>query len=169
MKADTIINKHIVAIADMKISTHADDEIITYSLGSCLGISAYDSQNGIGGLLHVMLPMAAGRHKDTRHENPFMYVDTGVPKFLNAVMRLGAARDNLEIKVAGGASMHTVDGKDNMFEIGRRNFLVLRKLLWKNGLLMKNHDIGGHAPRTMSLNVGTGITTIRSNGITTEL
>ena len=46
----------IVGISDIKISNASDDVIITYALGSCIGISVYDPVAKVGGLLHYMLP-----------------------------------------------------------------------------------------------------------------
>ena len=46
----------IVGVADMKTTSLRDDSIITYALGSCLGITVYDPVARVGGMLHVMLP-----------------------------------------------------------------------------------------------------------------
>ncbi len=93
LKNNCVGKKHIVGIADMKISSCPEDEVITYSLGSCLGISAYDPKARVGGLLHVMLPVSNGPlHAHRQAKNPLMYVDSGVPKFLNAILRKGATK-----------------------------------------------------------------------------
>jgi chemotaxis protein CheD len=71
--------KHIVGVADMKISEHQDDQLITYTLGSCLGITIYDPVAHVGGMLHVMLPLST-IDPSKAAENPWMFVDTGVPR-----------------------------------------------------------------------------------------
>jgi chemotaxis protein CheD len=115
----------------------------------------------VGGLLHVMLPISAIDPAKAR-DNPCMFVDTGVPKLFTQCYQAGAKKERLIIKVAGGAALsgHVEDH----FEIGKRNFLMLRKLLWKNGLLLTSQDVGGHYSRTMSLRLSDGQVTLRING-----
>ncbi|RPJ59820.1 MAG: chemotaxis protein CheD [Acidobacteria bacterium] len=158
--------KHIVGIADMQISRDPDDLLVTYALGSCLGIAIYDPTSHVGGLLHVMLPLSTIDPVKAK-ENPCMFVDTGVPILFHKCYEAGANRDKLLIKVAGGAN---VSGSvEDRFEIGKRNFLVLRKLLWRNGLLLQGHDVGGHHSRTLALEISTGQVRVKANGIESVL
>jgi chemotaxis protein CheD len=154
--------KQIIGIADMKVTSDPEDILVTYALGSCLGVAIYDPVARVGGLLHVMLPMSTiDPVKAT--ENPCMFVDTGVPLLFHRTYKAGAARERLLIRVAGGAN---VSGSvEDRFEIGKRNFLVLRKLLWRNGLLLKSHDVGGHHSRTMALYLNIGQVTVKANGV----
>jgi chemotaxis protein CheD len=146
----------------MKISTERGDLIITHALGSCLGITIHDPVACVGGLLHVMLPLSTiDLVKADR--NPFMFVDTGVPKLFLECFKVGAQKQRLEIRVAGGANSQNGEEND-LFQIGKRNMVMLRKILWKNGLLLKSHDVGGSNSRTMSLEIGTGRVSIRSVG-----
>jgi len=93
--------------------------------------------------------------------NPFMFVDTGFPRLLIDCFKAGAHKQRLEIWVAGGANSQHKEGND-FFQIGKRNLIILRKLLWKDGLLLKSYDVGGSNSRTMSLEIGTGRVTIKS-------
>jgi chemotaxis protein CheD len=149
---------HTVGVSDMKISAKKGDVIITHALGSCLGVAVYDPVACVGGLLHVMLPLST-IDPEKADRNPFMFVDTGFPKLLTECFKRGAQKERLEIRVAGG-----VDSTENLFQIGKRNLIILRKLLWKNGLLVKSYDVGGNNSRTMSLEIGTGKVTIKSGG-----
>ncbi len=151
-----------VGIAEMKVSDQRSDIIITHALGSCLGIAAYDPVACIGGLLHVMLPLSS-IDPVKAERNPLMFVDTGFPKLVLECLRIGAQKQRLEITVAGGANSNDREEND-LFKIGKRNFLILRKLLWKNGLLLKSYDVGGSNSRTMLLEIGTGKVMIRSSG-----
>ena len=153
--------KHTVGIADMKISASADDEIITHALGSCLGITVYDPVAGVGGLLHVMLPNSA-IDAAKAVQCPLMFVDTGVPALFKECYKFGAMKERMIVRVAGGACLNGHEG-DDFFNIGKRNFTMLRKLLWKNGVLLDAYDVGGSVSRMMSLRMGSGQVTIRTN------
>jgi len=152
-----------VGVADMKVSANPNDEIVTHALGSCLGIVIYDPVARVGGMLHAMLPLSSVDPEKARRY-PFMFVDTGVPRLFIACYDAGAQKRRLQVKVAGGACIHANEDED-LFQIGKRNFIVLRKLLWKNDVLLTSSDVGGTESRTLSLDIGTGEVTVRSNGI----
>jgi len=157
-----------VGVADMKHSASPGDVIITHALGSCLGITVWDPAVKIGGMLHVMLPCSRidpGKAK----ERPFMFVDTGVPLLFKEAYRLGARKERLVVRVAGGAAVHGKTDGEDLFRIGKRNVAMLRKLLWKNGILVDAEDVGGHCSRTMSLEVDTGRVVLRVDGREREL
>lgn len=149
----------------MKTATHPEDILITYSLGSCLGLTLYDPQSGIGGMLHCMLPLSRADKKKAE-ASPCMYTDTGVTLLLKELYGLGARQKNIIAKVAGGASMFDDNGR---FRIGERNYTVLRKVLWKNNIVLKSEEVGGTIPRTMILYLCDGRTMIKSQGTEREL
>jgi chemotaxis protein CheD len=155
----------VVGISEMKVTTNKDDVLVTYSLGSCVGLTLWDPVAGVGGLLHSMLPLSKidSAKADSR---PYMFVDIGVPKMLQEIFDLGAQRSRLIAKVAGCASL--LDDK-RLFKIGERNYTVLRKILWKNSILISAEDVGGTTSRTMYLYMADGRTTIKSGGKETEL
>ena len=149
--------KLVVGIADMKMAKQPGDEIVTYALGSCLGVTVYDSVAGVGGMLHVMLPQSTISPNKAR-ENPHMFVDTGLPQLFKEAYKLGAKKERLIVSVVGGASLKAM--RKDCFEIGKRNILVLRKMLWRNGVLLKAEDVGGNCSRNMSLDISTGTVTV---------
>jgi chemotaxis protein CheD len=155
----------VVGIADMRVSTSPDDELVTFALGSCLGVCVYDPVSKVGGLLHVMLPdseIDAARAE----ANPFVFVDTGVPRLFKRCYAAGANKQRMNVVVAGGAQTGT--GTGDHFQIGQRNFTMLRRLLWKNGVLITKHDVGGALPRTMSMSMENGTVTLkRGNAVVT--
>lgn len=155
----------VVGISDMRASADPTITLVTYSLGSCIGLSLYDPVAGVGGLLHAMMPVSTADPAKAA-ENPAMYTDTGVSALLQAVFDLGATRRNIIAKVAGAASQ--MDSAC-MFRIGERNYMVLRKVLWKNDILIASEVIGGSSSRTMYLEMATGRTLVRSNGTVREL
>jgi chemotaxis protein CheD len=153
---------HTVGVADMVISKDPDDSIITHALGSCLGITVHDPVAQVGGLLHVMLPLSTIDPKKAS-TNPYMFVDTGLPALFISSYKAGAKKDRLVVRVAGGASSK-IDPEDDYFEIGKRNLISFRRLLWRNGVLITAEDVGGNVSRTMSLSIGTGEVSLKVNG-----
>jgi len=151
----------------MKISSSPEDEIITYALGSCLGIALYDPGARVGAIVHVMLPLAS-IDPVKASTNPCMFVDTGVKNAFLECYKAGAQRSRLLVFAAGGACSVGLE-QDDYFQIGKRNITVLRNLLWKNGIILNNYDFGGTLSRTMSLELGTGRVVVRSNGTTAVL
>lgn len=154
----------VVGVSDYRVSSNINETIITYALGSCLGIALFDPEVNIGGLLHVMLPLSKADPEKAK-ARPAMYVDTGLQLILDDLYALGAQKGNLKISVAGGASMKATEREDH-FKIGKRNFTVFRKLLWKNGFLIAYQDIGGNKSRTMSLRLIDGTVSINKKPIT---
>jgi chemotaxis protein CheD len=153
--------KHIVDISDAKISTQPEDTIITYSLGSCIGVSVYDPISKIGGMLHYQLPSSKQDGKGAPIKNPLMYADTGMEILLKKMFSLGAEKKRMKIKIAGGSQM--LDDND-FFKIGKRNYTMIRQLLWKNGMFIDGEDVGGSIPRTLLLTIQDGTVTVKSKG-----
>jgi len=154
-----------VGISEMRVTNSRADVLVTYSIGSCVGLSLHDPEAGVGGIIHCMLPLSK-IDRDKAKTNPDMFADTGLPRLLQAVFDLGATRKRLVAKVAGGAGPLQGSG---VFKIGERNCVVLRTVLEKNGIPIAAEDVGGTCARTMSLYMDSGKTTIRAGGQEKEL
>ncbi|MCA8938764.1 MAG: chemotaxis protein CheD, partial [Planctomycetes bacterium] len=141
-----------------KVSRDPADVLVTYSLGSCVGVTLFDPVAKVGGMIHSMLPLSK-QSPESAARRPLMYVDTGLSELLKTLFDLGATRGNIVAKVAGCSGM--IDDK-NMFKIGERNLAVTRKVLWKNDIIIAGQDTGDCKPRTMRLFVGNGRTTVHS-------
>lgn len=163
MESTASIPRQVVGVADMRIATQPRVELITHALGSCLGIVVHDPVAGVGGMLHVMLPESSIAPEQAA-ENPEMFVDTGVPLLFKECYRFGAKKERMVLKVAGGAAIDAKAGEEDPFRVGKRNYVMLRKLLWKSGLLIEGQDVGGTVSRTLSLAVGEGVVTVSSQG-----
>ena len=151
-------NRLTIGIADMKFAQHSGT-LITYALGSCIGICLYDPAIKLGGLLHIMLPL----NMETGRKNPLKYADTGLAEMLRQMEAKGANRSRLIAKIAGGAKMFEVTG-GALGNIGQRNIESVRIQLKKHGLRLANEDVGGTVARTMSMDVENGTIVIRSYG-----
>jgi chemotaxis protein CheD len=142
----------VVNIADMKVSDQPEDVLITYSLGSCIAVVLYEPISKIGGMIHLMLPDSS-IERDKNRLAPFKFVDTGVPLLFKAMFALGAKRSLIQTKVIGGSN---VMDKSKFFNIGERNYTAVRKILWRNNIMIQSEDIGGSRSRTVKLNMQTG-------------
>jgi len=57
----------------------------------------------------------------------------------------------------------------DFFAIGKRNIVIARKMFWKNNVLIAAEHVGGSIPRTLYLEIGSGLTWMTSTGIKVEL
>ena len=142
----------IVGVADMATASAAQGRLITYALGSCIGLTAWDPTQRIGGMLHFMLPQP-GEGADPKDLKVNMYATTGIPMMFRRLLELGCRRERLVVCAAGGAEVIHDSG---VFAIGKRNRTILRKIFWKDGTAIAAEDSGGNQARTMSLCLQTG-------------
>ncbi|HEB52788.1 MAG TPA: chemotaxis protein CheD [bacterium] len=154
-------NGIVVGVADMAIGSERDQRIVTYALGSCIGLTAYDPVSKVGGMLHFMLPQPGGKN-DPMSLKQFMYATTGVPLLFRRLVERGAEQGRLVLVAAGGAEI--LEGAANM-AIGKRNRTMLRKVLWKMKLALAAEDTGGSLARTMTLQLASGEVQVRSRGL----
>lgn len=154
-----------VNISDAKVS--ADEEVVlaTYSLGSCIGLTLYDPKTKVGGMLHYQLPTST-LDADRAKQNPLMFADTGFAYLLGELLKNGADKKRLKVRMAGAAQMLN-DNK--LFDIGRRNHTAIRKILWQHGMLIEAEHVGGNTPRTMYLAISDGSVTLKMGQETVAL
>jgi len=150
----------IVGVGDMRVSNDAEAVLVTYSLGSCIGLAVYDPVARVGGLLHYMLP-DSNLDKDKARLNPYMFGDTGIPSLFKAAYQFGAKKNRMRTIVVGGSQILDQDG---LFNIGKRNHALLRKMFWKNNVMTHFEDVGGTVNRTLKLEVATGQAWLKVSG-----
>ncbi len=149
-----------VGIGDMKF-TRGNNIIITYALGSCIGITFYDPVIKLGGLLHIMLPSRS----DANDPKVFKYADTGIRETVRKLTAFGMVKTRTVVKIAGGAKMFEMKGGSSDFgNIGQRNAAMVKKVLMEERMRITAEDTGGSYARTMLLNVATGDVVIRTVG-----
>ena len=141
-----------VGMADYKVG-RSPSVLISYGLGSCIGISLYDPQRKIGGLLHIMLPDSTQARTS---DNPAKFADTGIPLMINDVIALGASRSRLVAKIAGGAQMFAFSNATDIMRVGTRNAETCKQILKRNGIRVIAEDTGGNYGRTVSIDLATG-------------
>lgn len=144
----------------MMVSDSTGETLITYGLGSCVGLTLFDPFKRVGGLVHCMLPLSRV-DRPRAEERPCLFVDTGIPVLLQALIDRGAKKRNLIACIAGAARL--LDDSET-FNVGERNLVVAKKVLWKNNVLVSAEDVGGNIARTMALDMSTGATMLKSHG-----
>lgn len=150
----------VVGISDCKVSQDSESILVTYALGSCIAVTMYDPVSKVAGMLHYMLPESS-LDAAKAQKNPCMFADTGIRALLDAVKAGGAQPRRMVVRLTGGAQV--LDG-EGVFQIGKRNYLAARKILWKAGILIAAEAVGGEVSRTVRLEVGTGRMWLREGG-----
>jgi chemotaxis protein CheD len=84
---------------------------------------------------------------------PGTFADTGIPALFRGMYALGCDKRDLVIKLAGGAAMN---GDRERFDIGARNLVIARRILWQSRLLVAAEAVGDSVPRTVYLDVQSG-------------
>jgi chemotaxis protein CheD len=142
----------VVGVADCRITNDAAASIVTYALGSCIAVAIHDPVAQVGGMLHLMLPESS-LDAAKADKNPYMFADTGIPLLFRQAYAAGADKKRLVVRVAGGAQLMDDGG---VFNIGKRNSLTVRKLLWRAGVMIAAEATGGCESRTVRLEMESG-------------
>jgi chemotaxis protein CheD len=142
-----------VGMADYKVGRDPNS-LISYGLGSCVGIALYDKVAKIGGLAHIMLPDSTQARSA---DNPAKFADTALPLMLNDMIKLGALKSRITAKIAGGAQMFTFANATDIMRVGERNTEAVRLILKKIEIRLIAEDTGGTYGRTVELKLDTGI------------
>ena len=147
-----------VGMADYKVGK-SPATLISYGLGSCIGVSLYDPQTKIGGLLHIMLPDSTQARAS---DNPAKFADTGLPLMLDDVVKAGAVKSRLVAKIAGGAQMFAFSNATDVMRVGARNAEAIKKMLKSFGIKIIGEDTGGTYGRTVSIDLVTGVYKVKT-------
>ena len=147
-----------VGIADLN-AVKEPDSLITYALGSCVGICLYDSSQKIAGLAHIMLPLsteAAGKVDNKRR-----YADTGIMELIQTMNLMGASTMRMTAKIAGGAQMFK-GSSSSMFNVGERNVAAVKKVLASYKIRIIAEETGADFGRTVLFHSESGAMEVRA-------
>ena len=147
-----------VGMAHLKAGK-APDSIISYGLGSCVGIALYDPQTKVGGLAHIMLPDSTQARAT---DNSAKFADTALPVLLDQVIALGGSRNRLTAKIAGGSQMFSFAQATDVMRIGDRNVESVRSVLKAMSIRLVAEDVGGNYGRTVELLLDSGAFVIKT-------
>ncbi len=150
-----------VGMADLKTCV-SPNGVTTLGLGSCVGIAIRDPGTKIGGLAHVMLPDSTAIRNS--HLNIAKFADTGIEELVSQMEKLGAKRNRMVAKLAGGATMFSFQGRADMVQIGARNVEASKLKLKQLNIPILAEDTGANYGRTVTFFPETGDFHIRAVG-----
>ena len=150
-----------VGMADLKTCI-SPNGVTTLGLGSCVGIALRDPVTKIGGLAHVMLPDSTAIRNSS--QNIAKFADTGIEELVRQIEKLGANRNRLEAKIAGGATMFQFSASSGTMMIGERNVEASKKKLAELKIPILAEDTGANYGRTVTFFPETGEFHIRAVG-----
>ncbi len=148
-----------VGISDLNV-VGASGTLVTYALGSCVGICLYDKIGKIAGMSHILLPSSVG-YKGAETQ-PHKFADTAIPSLIKKMEARGAKRANLTAKIAGGAKMFAQAANYDFANIGARNVESVKKTLMSLKIPIVAEDTGLDYGRTQYFSGADGIMTIKS-------
>jgi len=152
LEAATNQEKKMAGIGEVIFGFADNSLLIAPNLGSCLAVAAYDPGLRIGGVIHCLLPLSQVDLEKAKRQ-PCLYVDSGVSFLLDALFKKGADKARLKIAAAGAGN---INDERNVFEIGKKNHTIFRKVLWKNGLLIAGEHVGTSTSVTLMLSLVDG-------------
>ncbi|MEM7508932.1 MAG: chemoreceptor glutamine deamidase CheD [Pseudomonadota bacterium] len=120
--------------------TNETNVAVTTLLGSCVAACIRDSELGLGGLNHFLLPDGPedGSHKTARYGIHAMEV------LVNDILKQGGRRERLEAKVFGGANVIDLSAHETVGDSNAR-FVVTH--LEREGIQILSSDLGGECAR----------------------
>ncbi len=151
----------VLGIGGIGATNTMGSSLKTYALGSCIAVVILDPQTRTVGMVHVALPDSSIKPEKVA-TLPGYFVDTGIPALFEQMRRCGTkGPKGLIVKLAGGAQ---IMDQNNTFNIGKRNALAAKKILWGFGLAPVAEDLGDNFSRTVTLAADSGIMTLSSPG-----
>ena len=152
----------MLGVGDLGATNGQGDIVKTLALGSCVAVVLLDPKTKMVGMVHVALPDSS-INRDMAGERPGYFADTGIPALINRMKGLGCKGNGrgMIVKLAGGAR---IMDPNNTFNIGKRNVLAVKKILWANGMGAVAEDIGGSISRSVAVHPDSGRVVISSSG-----
>lgn len=148
-----------VGIADINIA-HAPDTLVTYALGSCVGICLYDKANKIAGLAHILMPSSKNCNLQI---HPTRYADTAIPLLIHKMSAAGADTQHLTAKIAGGSKMYEITTDELHPDIGKRNVLAVKDSLHNLHIPIIADDTHSDCARTLYFSAEDGSVLVKTD------
>lgn len=153
----------VVGISDYRVS-RKPNILVTYALGSCVGICLYDKRLQVGGLAHIMLPDSTQFLHQHQEINRMKFADTAIVDVVKEMQQLGADIRNITAKIAGGAKMFQMQSNTQFGSIGDRNVDSVKQVLGNWEIPIIAEDTRKNYGRTVYFDLSTGIMKVSSLG-----
>ena len=121
--------------------------VLTTILGSCVAVCLRDSERGIGGMNHFLLPDGESDGLDDGKR----FGVHAMELLINGLLRKGARRETLEAKIFGGARMF-----DGLSDVGAANAAFAERFLHDEGIPVIGGSLGGVGARRVKFWPATG-------------
>lgn len=130
-------------------------EMIGTMLGSCISVCLRDTDVGVGGMNHFLLPDSDATSSDVQLLE-MRYGVHAMEHLLNDVLKRGGQRNRIEVKVFGGGNV-----LPNLTTIGEHNIAFTRRFLRDEGLRVSSAHVGGTVSRRVVFHPHTGKVLVR--------
>ena len=142
----------------MQVSNNREEVLVAHGIGSNINLVLYDPEAHVAGMMNIMLPHSQSS-VETAQLMPLLYADTGIVNLFREFHAKGGRLERTKAYVCGASN---IMGKDDTFSIGKRNYLILRKIFLKNGIEIIGEDVGGSHSRNVYFDLGQGQYSVRS-------
>lgn len=137
-----------VAVVQGEFMVSADPELqLSTILGSCVAVCLHDPVARIGGMNHFLLPF--GQEEGTNR--PMRYGVFAMEMLINALMKQGARKTQLQAKLFGGARISS-----ELRDIGQSNAAFARNFLQTENIPCLAESLGGTNARRLLFQPATG-------------
>ena len=151
------MNEMIVGMADIIVAA-SPKILVCKGVGSCIAVTMYDKATKSGGLAHAMLPK---QQNYSLESNTGKYVDSAIEHLLSRMQKNGVKKENIEVKIIGGADMFPTLSMDSGAKVGDKNISVAESTLKRLGLNLAKKECGGTSGRTVAFDLATGIVEVK--------
>lgn len=154
-------NTIVLGMADLTV-IRAPVKLVTLGLGSCIGLVVYDTSAKVAGMAHIMLPNSRGL---MGAEKVGKFADTAVPRIIEDMLKLGAMKNRIRAKIAGGAQMFSLPGMSADFlTVGAKNVSETMMRLRGMGIALAAADTGGNKGRTIEFSTSNWMLKVKTLG-----
>ena len=141
-RSDTAGARRIHVVQGEYAVSDDPDVMLGTILGSCVAACARDPVAGVGGMNHFLLPGDKEGAAAGGGPQALRYGVQSMELLLNALYRMGARRERLEVKLFGGARV--IDG---LSDVGQQNAAFAERFLKAEGIALMGGSLRGEQAR----------------------
>lgn len=152
-----ILHKEYIPAGSYVIES-SEEKILVALLGSSVGVALIDEEASVGGLMHILLPEPTD---SSTTRPPESYASTGLPLFIESLVKAGADKSRLKAVISGG-SLHGPGTDLNVdFDTGGLITEIVLQILRMEHISIKQSEINGYFGSKLTLDTATWETEIQ--------